>query len=352
MANSELTREQCEEAYEALQLMGTKNAAARYLEIPPGTFRNRISRGKELYQLSLEKPSPEGLELPNFPDEDIPVEEELEQAAKRFKLRQASHDAHTWFKVKVKEKKPIGVLWVGDPHIDDNGCNLPVLMEHCRICSETEGLYGANIGDTTNNWVGRLMSKYANQDASVKTARRRAEWLMMESGVKWLIWILGNHDNWNDGAEIMAQMAKRHGTQKLVCHDWEVRFKICFPNGVEFKVNAAHDFKGHSQWNPLHGPMKEGQMGEDAHLFVCGHKHNWAAFQWENAKKGIQQTFIRTRGYKYLDDYARHGGFAEQQRGASILTIFNPSKEPDSGGVTFYEDVAEGAEYLSHLRSK
>lgn len=348
MATPSLSREKWEEARAAVSSAGNVAEAARMLGVADSTLRNRLGRGDALYA----KPSPEGLELPDFPAEDIPIEDELKRAAERFEKRQASHAAHTWFEVKVKDKKPIGILWVGDPHIDDNGCNLPVLLEHCRICGETEGMYGANIGDTTNNWVGRLLKKYADQDASAKTARRRAEWLMMDSGIKWLIWLLGNHDSWNDGAEIMAQMAKRHGTQKLVCHDWEVRFKLVFPNGATFKVNAAHDFKGHSMWNPLHGPMKAGKFGDGVHLYVCGHKHNWAVFQFENADMGMNQMFIRVRGYKYLDEYARRLGITEQQRGASIMTIFDPDKDPNAGGITVYEDIAAGAEYLTWLRSR
>ena len=67
--------------------------------------------------------------------------------------------------------------------------------------------HGVNIGDVTNNWTGRLMKKYADQTTTVRRARRLAEWLMHDSGVKWLMWLVGNHDAWENGDEILRRIA-------------------------------------------------------------------------------------------------------------------------------------------------
>lgn len=285
--------------------------------------------------------------LPDFPDEDISVEEIIAYQKKRFRKRKESFDSHTWFPVTLKSNKPIGIFWFGDPHVDDDGCDWDILERDIRLCNETEGLYGANIGDTTNNWAGRLVRLYAEQETSVKTARRMAEWLMLDSGVTWLIWILGNHDAWGDGSAILAEMAKRHGTQKLVCHDWEARFSLSFPNGWTPRIYAAHDFKGHSQWNPMHGPMKAGMMGDEADLYVAGHKHNAGYMFFENASRQRWQHFLRVRGYKFLDDYARRLGLPEQEEGCGAITIFDPAKQR----VSVYLDVEEGVAALKAKRS-
>ena len=196
--------------------------------------------------------------------------------------------------------------------------------------------------------VGSSLKRWANQDTSAKTARGLAAWFMLKSGVKWLIFLLGNHDQWGDGATILAQMAKLHGTQNITVHDWEARFSLSFPNGAEFRVWAAHDFPGSSQWNPLHGPLKASKMGAEADLYVCGHKHNWGVFTYENAERGLTQNVIRVRGYKFLDDYARRLGIAEQQGGCSVLTVFDPATRK----VYAFEDVVMGAEFLTFLRNK
>lgn len=332
---------------EAAEKMGFNSSRAIYA---------RLEAIKNRYGLTPSKPdgrtvpdqSPPDIQLPNFPDEDIPIEQIIDLQAERFTKRMASHEAHTWFPVKIRDQLPIGIMWFGDPHLDDNGCNWPELRAHVNLCRDTEGLYGANVGDTTNNWAGRLVRLYAEQDTSVKTARRLAEWFMLHSGVSWLIWILGNHDAWGDGSAILAQMAKRHGTQKLICHDWEARFSLKFPNGWEPRIYAAHNFKGNSIWNPMHGPMREGQIGEDADLYVCGDRHTSGEFGFENVSRGRYQRFVRVRGFKFMDDYARRGGFKEQREGCSALTIFDPDKR----SISVYMDVEEGAEVLTYKRQR
>lgn len=338
-------------AVELYQETGSCNVAAKRMGCSQTTvlrYLRKAGINPNGAQLKPKNPSPPGIILPDFPSENIPIDAILDLAEKRFSTRRASYDAHTWFPVKIKSSKAIGILWFGDPHIDDNGCNISLLRHHVRLCKETDGLYGANIGDTTNNWAGRLVRLYAKQDASVATARRLAEWFMLDSGVRWLIWLIGNHDEWGDGSEILAQMAKRHGTQKVICHDWEARFSLVFPGGWSPKIFASHDFKGHSQWNPLHGPMKEGQMGEEADLYVCGHKHNSAEFGFENVARGLYQRFVRVRGYKFFDEYARHGGFKEQKTGCGALTIFDPERR----SISNFFDIDEGVEFLKLKRAR
>lgn len=324
-------------------------AAARSLGIPRPTLQGLIRVAKSLGEYGDKiVPVHPAIEYPAFPDDDLPTEQIVEHLASRFEKRQASFDAHTWFEIKIKETKPIGIWFFGDPHVDDNGCNWPVLRRDVRIVAGTPGLYGGNIGDTTNNWAGRLMQLYAKQDTSIKTAQRLASWFMLDSGVKWLVWLLGNHDVWGDGAAVLTQMAKRFGTQKIVCHDWEARFCLTFPNGKSFRVWASHDFPGHSQWNELHGPMKAAKMDDDAHLYVCGHKHNWRQDKGENASRGTIQTIARARGYKFLDDHARKFRANEQQTGHGVMAIFDPRYDD----VMVDQNIERGAEYLTFLRSQ
>ena len=290
------------------------------------------------------------LEFPDFPASDLPIERIIDGMKERSTLRNNSFEAHTWFPIKVKESLPIGINWFGDPHIDDDGCDWTLLSRHIELC-KYPGVYGVNVGDTTNNWAGRLVRKYADQETSAATARRLAEWFMLDAGIKWLVFLLGNHDQWSDGSAILTQMAKRHGTQKLVLHDWEARFSLNFPN-CKVNIHAAHDFPGDSMWNPLHGPVKAARFGPDVDLLVCGHKHNWGVSQWELADKGTSPVMIRTRGYKFNDDYARRIGKPDQSGGSSIFTIINPQADNREGRVIPFVDVEAGVDYLQFLRGR
>lgn len=340
MAGPKTKPELVEQAHAAVEEHGSQRAAAHALGIHRSTLRNRVK---------LARPEKGGITMPVFPDDDLSAEQIIDHKCARFEKRKESYDAHTWFPVKVKDNLPIGIFWFGDPHVDDDGCNWPLLRKHIDLVKDTEGLYGANIGDTTNNWSGRLIRLYANQDSSVKTARKLASYFMLEAGIQWIVWLLGNHDQWGDGSTILAQMGS---TQGIVCHDWEARFSVVFPNGRACRIWAAHDFKGHSQWNPLHGPMKIAQMGEEADLYVAGHKHHWARMQWENANRGMTPLVLRVRGYKCLDEHARRLGFPEQDEGAGVITVINPNAEHPSSFVREFVDVDEGAAWLTWLRDR
>lgn len=323
--------------------------AAQDLGISPKTLSSAVLAIKEWRE---KKPEGSGLELPEFPDDDDDTEQIIDAMCRRFTKRKAAVDAHTWFPVNVTDDKPIGLMAVGDPHLDDNGANWPLLREHVEICRNTPGIHAINIGDSTNCWGGRLIKKYADQDTSVATARKLVEWFLLESGMPWFLWLYGNHEHMGDGAGLLAQMAKRYNTARLVMHDWEARFVLRFPNGVEKRVNAAHDFPGHSMWNPNHGLVKAARFGPMVDLFMCGHKHNWAISQWELADQGTIPLMIRTRGYKYIDDYARKLGIAEQEEGASILVVIDPNASTPSGQMMAFADIAAGADYLTWLREK
>lgn len=299
------------------------------------------------------KPQPapfEAYTLPEFADADEPIDNVIDHLTGNFERRKTSYKSRTWFPIKFRTNQPIGLLFVGDVHIDDNGCDWTTLRQHAKICRETDGLYAVNIGDSANFWGGRLIKKYADQDTSLHTARRLVEWLLLDSGFRWLVWLMGNHEPMGDGAPLIREMNKRHGTQKVPMFDWEARFTLGFPNGESFKVNTAHDFPGSSKYNPLHGPIVAAEKALDCDVFACGHKHNWGISHWEYAEKGTTPLLIRSRGYKFMDDYARRIGKYDQQCGHSILVVFDPASPTLAGRTTAFADVERGAQYLRAIR--
>lgn len=327
------------QAKELIDRCGSIRAAAKSSGIPRTTLQNRLKTFKEIKGTEIE--------VESLPQYDIPTPEIIELMCNRFKQRKKHADGAKWREFKVKTDKPIAICWFGDPHIDDNGCNWPLLREHCGIVAKTEGMYGANIGDTHNNWVGRLTKKYADQDTSVGTAYKLIEWLFSQSGVKWLLMLTGNHDSWNDDARLLKKLAEN------VCPmvDWRAQIKLVFKNGRECLIDAAHDHKGHSQWNALHGQQKASAMGGIAHIYIAGHRHNWALAQNECDQTGRVYHLARARGYKFMDEYAVTCGFGEQEHGAAIVTVIDPTAD-DLNFVRCFADVKEGAEYLTYLRSK
>lgn len=331
-----------------VQRHGSIAAAARAHAIPRETFRNRVRAEKNTAtrKSSLERASgAPTISVPRLGNDKMPIHELLDMRSKQFQRKKAFRDSTKWFPIDIHDDKPIGIVWFGDPHLDSDDCNIDLLREHVRLCVTTPGLYGGNIGDTTNNWVGRLMRLFASQEASQSTARQMAEWFMSGSGVDWLVWLMGNHDEWNDGAEILRRM-NIHG--KIPMLNWEAKFKIRFRSGVECKVHASHDFPGSSIYNPLHGPTKAARFGGAADLYVCGHKHN-PAYAWMPLENGRCPVIVRARGYKWHDEHAVTNGFPQYEMGAAMLTVIDPTAS-DAGRVTVFPDIAQGVKFLNALR--
>ena len=330
-----------EQAYQVfIDCNKSATQASDFLGIPRTTLQSRVKKYLSSIQTNSE------IAFPKIEDEDIPIESVINSLKERSAKRINNHDARKWMPFKVKTMLPIGICWFGDPHIDDNGCDWNLLSEHIDICKSTEGLYGANIGDTTNNWVGRLARLYAEQDTSERTAQRLTEWFFEESGVNWLIMLQGNHDNFKETAYL-----KKIAENVCPMIDWRAQFKLVFPNGRECLIDAAHNHNGHSQWNSLHGQQKAATMNGVANLYIAGHLHNWALAQNECPHTNRVYHLARCRGYKRIDSYAENIGFGNQKFGASIVTVIDPNAN-DVNLVRCFADVQEGAEYLTYLRSK
>lgn len=321
----------------------SKIRAAEFLGIPESTFRGRLKKA----QLEISQAT-SGPILPEFPDDDIAVTEIISSMCKRYEKRAEHHAAKKWFPVQMPTDLPIGLGFVGDPHVDDDGCNWPLLMRHVEIFKTTPGLYGINIGDTTNNWVGRLIRKFADQETSQKTARKLAQWLLTESGIDWLVWLLGNHDAWNDGIAVLQGM----NTKRIPMEDWQAQFRLVFPNRRECRIWAAHNFSGNSIWNSLHGPQRTAHTKAEAHVYVCGHLHNWALHHEESATREFTYWLARARGYKFMDEYSMKLGHGDQDEGATIVSVIDPTARSEAGFVTCFADMEEGADFLTFKRKK
>lgn len=286
------------------------------------------------------------IDLPKFVtdgDEDEPIDDLIARRRKAFERKNKAAQARRWFEIGVKETKPYGILWFGDPHLDNEGCNWPLLERHIEVARQP-GVYGGNIGDSTDNWpwTGRLAKLWAETDISDKSAKKLAEWFMFDAGVRWLVWLLGNHDVWNGGGDFY----KRLGAYAVPVIDWRAQFVLTHANGPSVRIDAAHGRKGSSIYNPSHGTIRAAKFNEQADLFVTGHIHSFGLTHFEDADRRQTSWLAQVRGFKWHDSHALVNGFAEYQNGASILSVIDPA----TGRVTCFADPEEGAEWLAWKR--
>ena len=335
---------------------GALAAACEKLGYSVSGASNRLASAERKYRTvdwSLYRPAdPQGqtntpvFDLPEFPTDDISVEDMLDHLQRRFEKKLAHEDAKTWFKVKIKTNDPVGLAVVGDPHLGTH-CNIPLLRRDMDILRKTEGMLAVNIGDTADNW-GRLVYLYAESDISRPTERKLARWFLKEAGIPWAVWLHGNHDTMHSE---FATFLKTENVAQIPMIDWRAKFKLCFPGGGEVRIDAAHNHKGTSIYNRLHGQKRAALWDEDADIYVAGHHHTWGMTQ-EEMDDGRVVWMARARGYKWIDDYATRHNFRRDEYGSTILFVIDPEEEDEVRRISAFADLEEGAEFLSWKREK
>jgi hypothetical protein len=326
------------EALRLVQEYGSVSEASRETGIPNSTLHDR-------YHRALASHEEKNYSLPSELDDDIDTEELVDMLHKRFKKRKEHKESKKWMHIKMKNTEPIMLVWLGDPHIDDNYCDWDTLKQHIDIIQSDDNIYGCSLGDLSNNWIGRLSRLYANQDTSENTAWKLVEWLIEK--IDPLILIGGNHDMWSGAGDPIRWMKKDH----TIHEDWEARISLDFPNERSCKIHVAHDMPGHSQWNALHGQVKMSKFRSNAHLYISGHRHNWALACLEQVEQENVAWLARARGFKYYDDFAMVKGFEQQKFGQSICQVIDPNNQSPLSWNQCFVDPVEAQAYLNYRKS-
>ena len=139
MSRNPLTADELLEVLEADNEHKSRHDAAKSLGLSYATFNARLYCARERLPDLTKEPE---FEVPDLPSEELPIEELIEYKRKRFRTRKKATDAHEWVDVKVNIDGPVGILWMGDPHIDDNHCDWEKLYSDVELIkSNTAILY-------------------------------------------------------------------------------------------------------------------------------------------------------------------------------------------------------------------
>jgi len=332
--------------------------ASRELKLPRATVQARIREAlaKEGTTAAAFKKSktvnvlrPRSFEVEPIESGNEPIENLIERKKALIKRRQR-HEAATKLRaVKINIDGPFGILHFGDPHLDDDHCDIGTLEHHCNLVRQTEGMLAGNVGDVTNNWVGRLAHLHGEQTTTVPDAWRLAQWMTDLLGDRLLYLVGGNHDAWCGSSNpldwIMAQT-------DAINQSSEVRMALKHPTGT-IRINCRHDFAGHSMYNAAHGVSKSLQFGLRDHIAICGHKHTSAYNTLKDMNTGIVMHAIQVASYKIIDHYAKTRGFRDQHLSPCVVTVFNtmlPDTHPDM--IKVYWDGDEGAQAVKEARAR
>lgn len=334
----------CQIAVDAVQRHGGIASAARALGIPRPTLQHRLRDAKR------RGIRPTGYSIKPLPNETLGVDAIRTRRKEQFSQLREAKLARLLTPVNVLMDGPIGICHFGDPHLDDDGTDLQKIENHVAIVKRTPGLFAGNIGDGINAWVGRLARLYAEQSTSEDEAIALYEWFLRE--IPWLFCLGGNHLAWHGGMGVALHRWIFANCSTLFDNS-SVRLALQFPNGKQVRVNARHDFAGHSMWNTVHGALKAATMGWRDHILTCGHIHTSGYALLKDPATGIISHAMRVSSYKTFDRYAHERGLPNQDIFPAAVTIIDPRyADDDPRLIHTCFDVEQGADYLTWLRNR
>ena len=339
MAYNSLSKERKEQIRRALAKAGSKKGAAEQLGVARSTIQSALKAYPELA-------SPPRFEAPFLTSKARSLEElKRDRRAESARVIHADEERDL-IPVKVNIDGPFGLLIFGDPHVDDPGCDFALLERHVEIAQKHPYILAGNMGDSANNWVGRLSRLYADQTVTAQESWVLVEWLI--TSLKWLFIIGGNHDLWVGSGDPIGWFSKQAGS---LYEPHGVRLGLRHPCGAITRIHARHDFPGHSIYNSLHGPKREMLLGYRDHLLVAGHKHI-GGHEQTMTPDGICCALVRVSGYKKADSYAFQLGLKKMPMHPAALVIVDPSQPEDSPARCYVAPTVEiGVRILDVVRA-
>lgn len=288
---------------------------------------------------------------PELPSELPTYDELLQQRLGQTKRKLAADKARELVDVALHVSGPFGIALIGDPHIDNPGCNLDLLLRHTRLIRDTEGLFAICVGDVQDGWVGRLARLWAFQGVSAPESQVLVDGWLGEFGGKLVALCEGNHDAWLHGLSGNSPLAWIQSHAGTVRQNHGVRIRITSGDGQVVTINMRHDFPGRSQYNAAHGPNKSLLFGCRDDVAVAGHTHEFGMGVRLNPETRTPMHAVRLGSYKHSDEYASQLGLLDNNVTECAVLMVDPA-ETDPRHRTWIEtNPFRAARVLTQLRA-
>lgn len=279
----------------------------------------------------------------------IDVSELIERRIHQFTKKKQAYDRDKIIPVRVNMDGPIGLAFVGDMHLDDDGTDLAQVEQHIDLLDgSVEGLFAGNLGDVWNNWSGRLARLYSEQSTSSSEALALVEYYLKR--VNWLYYHDGNHDVWGQGGDLLKHIL---AASAAVHKSTKIRMELRLPAGRSVKIYSTHGFSGKSMWSEAYGAAKRAQMdGEHHDIYVAGHIHTSGYTHGMRPSSEKMWHALQVASYKKIDRYAEELGLDSKDLYNCPVALIDPYASSEINFIRFEFDPNEGAERLKWMRQR
>lgn len=286
--------------------------------------------------------------LPGGVQYGIDPQKLIERRIQQFNDKKKAFDREKIIPVNVRMDGPIGLGFMGDPHVDDDGTDLEQLFSHVDLFDgRNEGLFAGCIGDAANNWVGGLARLWSEQSTSAAEARVIITAFLTR--VHWMFYIHGNHDVWNGGNNLINAIL---GSGAAIKKESKIRMALKFPNGRDLRIYAVHGFAGKSMWSEVYGAAKKAQLDGTHDIFVAGHIHTSGyAHGWHDSNEKMWHA-LQVASYKKIDRYAEELNLEPKDLYNCPVAIIDPYATNPVNYIRWEFDPHEGAERLKWMRGR
>jgi UDP-2,3-diacylglucosamine pyrophosphatase LpxH len=324
------------------------SAASDTLGIPRGTFNHRLKLAQAANLVPFG--SSKEFSFPDLPSDTPDIDHILARREKIWKHKSAAAEARKLIPVTIRTGGPIGLAVFGDPHLDNPGCNFPLLRKHTKLIQDTDGLFAGSVGDIQDGWIGRLRGLWAQQGITAAEARELVKWWMRELHDKLIFLVEGNHDAWTNDISGMGAIDWIAGQQGALAEPDGVRLEIRLPGQATYTINCRHDFTGRSMYNKAHGVTKAAMFGWRDDILLAGHTHEFGYNPVKDPMTGKVSHPVRLASYKHVDNYARERGLPDENVSECCVFILDPEEPDQRHRVTVFFNPEQGARYLTMLR--
>lgn len=265
-----------------------------------------------------------------------------------FAKKHRDHKLQKIVPIRVNIDGPIGLGFMGDPHIDDDGTDIKKLFQHADLFDgSTEGLYAGCLGDMWNNWTGRISHLWKEQGTSADEAKVLVEEFLTR--IDWLFVVFGNHDAWSGHSDILPYILKNNAQ---VQKKFRLNLGLKFSNGRNCKIMAAHDFPGRSMWFEAFGPAKRAQLDGCNNIYVCGDTHTSAyTHGWHDGNEMMWHA-IRVGSYKTIDRYAEELNLLDRSLYQCPVALIDPNASNELNFIRWEFDPNEAKERIKWMRNR